>query len=105
MHLAISWDIKDVENDKWKSINSQLKECLNGFSWVKPLTTFYIVKIDGPDERKDIRESLISVCKKNPKIINVIISPIMEGGKYAGWLPSSMWDKIRERTDEENCDE
>lgn len=97
MHLIISWDIKAEEPD-WASLNKKLKNCLKGYSWVKPLTTLYIVKIDSFEDRDEIRSALIEVCKGNRKKINLIISPTIEGDKYSGWLPKPMWEKIKKRT-------
>lgn len=100
MHIIVSWDIKS-ESNEWLEINKELRDCLKGFSWAKPLKTFYIVKIDSSEERELIRLSLLEVCRKNPKILNLLISPIIEEEKYSGWLPKPMWDKIRERTEED----
>lgn len=99
MHIVVSWDIK-AEGEQWKSLNAQLKECLSGYSWVKPLTTLYIVKVDDKEDRGLIKDSLAEVCRANPKLINLVISPAMQGGRYGGWLPKSMWPKIRERTED-----
>jgi hypothetical protein len=99
MHIVVSWDIK-AEGEEWKALNAQLKDCLSGYSWVKPLTTLYIVKLDDNDDRQLIKDSLVRVCKTQPKLINLVISPLMQGGRYGGWLPKTMWTKIRERTED-----
>ena len=106
MHIIISWDIKNSDSsDEWDFLNEELRECIKEYSWVKPLSTFYIIKLDSENERKKIRNSIITLCKKNKGKMNVVISPILEEGKYSGWLPHSMWDKIRERTCEDYSDE
>ena len=98
MHIIISWDIKNCENDEWNELNEKLRECINDYSWVKPLTTFYIVKLDSEKERKSIRENIVKICKVNKGKINIVISPVIYNGGYSGWLPHSMWDLIKERT-------
>lgn len=102
MHCIISWDI-EAENQKWTQLNEELKKCFLGYSWVKPLSTFYIVKVDNTDERDSIKESLTKICIQNPKTINFIISPAIEGsGTYSGWLPKTFWPKIKDRTEEDS---
>ena len=96
MHIVVSWDIS-VNGDKWKEINDALKSCLKGYSWVKPLRTLYIVQVQTVDERKTIKNSMIEVCKKYSAEIDLVISPVMEGGNYAGWLPKELWTKIKAR--------
>ena len=97
LHLQISWDIKASE-PKWSQLNNELRACLDGYSWVKPLTTTYIVAIPSLEHRQAIREKLVGVCQANIKEVNLLISPAMQGGSYGGWLPRDMWDKIRKRT-------
>lgn len=105
MHIIISWDIKTDDTDDWNSLNEKIRGTIDDYSWVKPLTTFYIVKLDFIEERKKIRDSIVNICKENKGKVNVVISPIIEEGKYSGWLPHSMWDKIKERTNEDYTDE
>ena len=97
MHTIISWDIK-AEGDEWEALNTSLRNCLDGYSWVKPLTTFYVVQLDDASERQELKDCLTEVCRANPKKINLIIAPAMEGGSYGGWLPKTLWPKIKQRT-------
>lgn len=99
MHILISWDIK-AEGGVWSDINSDLKECLKGFSWTKPLSTLYIVELYDSDDRKEIKSDLINVCNSYDEKIHFIITPVMQGGTYVGLLPKSLWPKIRKRTED-----
>jgi hypothetical protein len=98
MHIVISWDIH-AEGDRWKELNDELKECLSGYSWVKPLTTLYIVQVAARGDRIAIKDALVEICRENPKLINVVVSPAMQGGTYSGWLSKSLWPKIQKRTE------
>ncbi len=97
MHFLVSWDIK-VAEPEWTKLNQQLKQCLEGYSWVKPLKTVYVVKVSDNEEKKAIKEKLNAVAKTNQGKINILITPLMEGGIYNGWLPVDLWDKIKKRT-------
>jgi len=96
MHFVVSWDIK-AEGQEWDSINKEMKNCLSGYSWVRPLTTFYIVKVSSQSDWDSIQKNLVSIAKTAKKV-NFIMSPLMMGGRYDGWLPQDLWDSIRERT-------
>lgn len=97
MHFIVSWDIQS-EDEKWDEIDSQLKECLKGYSWVRPLSTFYIVRVPGQEEWERIKGNLQAVAESSTAKTHFVISPLMYGGQYDGWLPKTAWSKIRERT-------
>ncbi|WP_144401577.1 hypothetical protein [Isoalcanivorax pacificus] len=97
MHIVISWDIS-AEGNRWNTINDEMKECLSGYSWVRPLKTFYVVKVNSSNHREQLITALQSVAKSNSEKIHFVASPAMTGGSYNGWLPKDLWDKIGERT-------
>ena len=99
MHFLVTWDIKSVL--EYNKLNTQLKSCLKGYSWVRPMKNIYIVRVDSIEDRTTIRQSLNSIAKNNPKQINILISPLMDGGSYSGWLPLKLWEKIKKRTNQE----
>lgn len=98
MHFVVSWDI-EAEGEEWTEINAAMKEGLSGYSWVRPLTTFYIVKVGSLEDKESIYHKLIAVAKKYPREVNVVITPAMDGGTYSGWLPKDLWPKVRKRTE------
>lgn len=100
MHFVISWDIQ-AEGEEWKNANDTLKKCLSGYSWVKPLTTLYIVKIRNEEAYDSIKESLKEVASTASITIHFVVTPIMYGGRYDGWLPDKMWPMIRERAQDD----
>ena len=97
MHFIVSWDIQS-EGKEWDKINSQLLKCLDDYSWVRPLSTFYIVKVPGQEEWEGIKENLQAVAESSTATTFFVISPLMSGGQYDGWLPKTAWPQIRERT-------
>ena len=97
MHFIVSWDIQS-EDKEWDEINAQLQECLEDYSWVRPLSTFYIVRVTGQEEWKGIKENLQAVAESSTAKTHFVISPLMDGGRYDGWLPKTAWPKVRKRT-------
>ena len=98
MHVLISWDVK-AKGERWDELNKELKDCLKGFSWVKPLTTVYIVQVDDTEDRLYLKKSISEICRNNPKLINFVITPAMQGGTYGGWLPKSLWLKLKKQVE------
>ena len=98
MHIMVSWDIK-AEGSRWKDVDKELKACLEDYSWIKPLTTLYIVQIEDAHDRSSLKKSLTDVCRKHPERIRLLMSPTMQGGSYGGWLPGSLWPKIKRRVE------
>lgn len=104
MHFVVAWDIKSMESRR-KVINDAMKEGLRGYSWVRPLTSFYIVRVNSQESWISIKESLASTAQKFPSEVYFVMTPLMEGGGYRGWLPKDLWPKIRKRTEEEEPSE
>ena len=103
MHIIVSWDIYGTDAVK-KEVGEQLRDQFKGFSWVRPLLSFYIVKLNEPEDRQSIREKLIRVAqqrKAQKQRINLVISPVIVAGAYSGFLPKDMWEKINLRTQQD----
>jgi hypothetical protein len=98
MHLVVSWDIT-ASGERWTAINDNLKEGLNPYSWARPLSTFYVVKVSGEPDRIKIRDALLERARAVHETVHFVISPLMQAGRYDGYLPRDMWDKINQRTD------
>jgi hypothetical protein len=99
MHCVVAWEIKVPPGDERIRLEENLKECLKGYSWVRPVSALYIVKIRDETDLDSIRTDLLEVCQANQGKVNVIMSPAMIGGRYRGWLPKDLWSKIRQRTE------
>lgn len=97
MHIVISWDIKTSE-DRWSQINENMKEALKPYSWIRPLSTLYIVQINGENDRRIIHDSLVALASSLSERVHFVMTPIIASGRYNGLLPKDMWPKINERT-------
>jgi hypothetical protein len=97
MHFIVSWDIS-VSQPQWNTINDDLKAQLSGYSWVKPLTTLFVVKVNSVEGYNLILQNLQQITKKYPNTISLILSPLMNGGIYNGILSQELWNAINERS-------
>lgn len=77
----------------------KLKESLRGYSWVRPLTTFYVVRTNSEADRSLIKDRLVEVASSAGATVHIVISPTMSGGRYDGFLPSDFWPTLNERSD------
>ena len=99
MHVALGWSIPvPPDGARWQQINDQLKAVIQNYSWVRPLPTFYVIKVASLEDRDAVVNGLIAVIKTLSEQVHFIASPPMVGGSYAGWLPSNLWTEINQRT-------
>ena len=96
MHFIVAWDIKGPRATKG-AIAPLLRECLGGYSWVRPLRNFYIVRAKTELDRLILIDRIKAVANSNRKRVSFIASPLMRGGKYRGWLPGKYWGMIDKR--------
>ena len=75
MHVLISWDI--LAPGEEAALDSALRECFRGYSWVKPLRRLYIVKLKSAGDREEIRAALVGVCSSNPKKVHLVVGPVL----------------------------
>ena len=97
MHFIVSWEIK-ATGDEFTRINDELRDKLKLHSWVRPLTSLYVVNVASQEIWNSILKELQSVGEKYPNKINLLLSPLMQGGRYNGLMGSKMWDEINQRS-------
>jgi hypothetical protein len=95
MHVIVSWEI-GAKGERWTSINEALRKELAAFSWAAPLSTLYVVKVSGEDERDDVLAGLRRVAESTREQIKILLSPVMSGGMYTGVLPHDLWLRVNE---------
>jgi hypothetical protein len=97
MHVTLSWDIS-ATGERWKAIDDQLVAAIKPHSWVRPLKTVYVVKLSSEAERKALQDRLVAVAQSVAENVRFLLTPLMSGGTYNGYLASDAWVKIAERT-------
>lgn len=75
MHFIVSWDLK-AQGDRWAEIDNALLGGLDGYSWLRLLSAFYIIEIDFEADWQRIHEKLLSVAQRYPDEANFLMSPI-----------------------------
>jgi hypothetical protein len=92
MHFIVSWDIKASE-PLWTQIDNEMKGQLVNFPSLRPLTTFYVVKAQSQADWDNILRGLQTVASRYSGVY-FVMSPLMQGGSYNGWLPSDYWPQL-----------
>lgn len=100
MHVMLAWEIEEDDPSRKKEIASALRDALKGYSWVRALGNVFVVKVSSDQDRVRLGDSIKAVAKSFGNV-HLIYSPAMEGGRYNGWLPGSLWPKLRQRVDED----
>ena len=98
MHFVLSWDIAATGKER-ETLEEALKACIKSYSWVRPLTTVYVIKINTNSEWPKILDALSKVAQSYEPKIRFIMSPPSTGGKYNGWLSNNLWNEINKRTE------
>ena len=98
MHIAVTWDINASSRERWNEINGKMVDVLQPFSWVRPLTTFYVVRLLVESERDLIADGLLAVAESVSEQVLFLVSPTMPSAQYRGYLPRDMWNELNQRT-------
>ncbi len=99
MHFVVSWDIR-ASGIEWTNLDNKMREKLDSYFYTRPLKMLYIVKADSQQEWDSIYTELIAVCKDNANEINFIMTPLMNGGRYSGFIPENLWEEVNESVKE-----
>ncbi|PKA16149.1 hypothetical protein [Leptospira haakeii] len=94
MHFVLSWDIHAANQQVHNKVTEELKLVIKPYAWVRPLNTFYIVKVQGQTQWDSILDGLVKVNNANNKIVNLVMTPLMQGGNYNGLLSKDLWNSI-----------
>ena len=97
MHCIVSWDVSEGVPSR-NTVEEGLKRVLQPLSWVRALTTFYIVHVSGQPQYQTLVTQLTAVAQQHPTRVHLVISPLMSGGQYYGFLPSDLWPEINTRS-------
>jgi hypothetical protein len=95
MHFIVSWDIPSTHTNR-QNIENQLVDTFREFPFVKPLTTYYIIKVDNQAQYSSIIQNLQNVGKTAGNKFKMLVSPIMNGGRYNGLHDNETWTLINQ---------
>lgn len=78
-----------------RQIVEQIERILPENNFVRRLSTFYIIHVDTNDDWQRILDAMTTLSRTNPHL-NFIMSPLMNGGIYNGYIPQNQWAAINQ---------
>jgi hypothetical protein len=97
MHFVLTYDIHSTGQTR-SNIENQISAVINQYSWVKPLTTTFVVNVQGQAQWDIILNALTNISRNNPSSLNFLMTPLMSGGRYNGMLNENLWVEINNRS-------
>jgi hypothetical protein len=73
----VSWEIKPKGADRGK-ISSAMLEGLQGYSWLRLLSTFYILEVDSQHDWNVVHEKLLAIAQRYQDDVNFLMSPLYD---------------------------
>jgi hypothetical protein len=96
MYFIVSWDIGTTE-PAWSKINEQLRDCFKGYEQIRPVNTFYMVKVANAQQYDAIHACLLKIAQNSTTVkVHFIMSPLLTVTGWKGFLPKDSWTKIAE---------
>lgn len=77
MHVIISWEIRAAE-EKHARIDNAMRMGLAGYSWIHPLSMFYILDIPSAFDWHIIQGRLLSIAQNYSSEVNFLMSPVYD---------------------------
>jgi hypothetical protein len=98
-YFIVSWDISSSE-PTWSRIDEQLRNCFKHLPYLRPVNTFYMVKVSSQQQYNLVFTALQNVAERSTQVkVRFIASPMMNITGYNGWLDQDLWPKVRQITD------
>ena len=104
MHFVVHWEYQPSPGlapaglSAAETIQHEFEAVLKPYSWVRPLTNFFVVNVPTLAVYQTVASALNAIPKKYPNQVFLIISPPMVGGLYQGFLPQTLWTELNIRS-------
>ncbi|HMK48622.1 MAG TPA: hypothetical protein VK435_01095 [Thermodesulfovibrionales bacterium] len=77
MHFIVSWEIEPGCN-RQDTINNAMLGALGGHSWIRLLSSFYVIEIEYDSDWSVIHNNLLSIAERFSGKVNFLMSPIYD---------------------------
>lgn len=95
MHFLLCYQI-EIDGEKCNILHKGIANALSNYKTVNVFGDTYIVKINKVTDWEDIRTSLSNITRENGCDCKFIMTPIINGGYYNGWIPKDKWPQIKD---------
>lgn len=95
MHCVVSWDITESAGYPSRSvIDAMMVAAFQPYPKVHVLSTFYVVGLPGQPDYNWLQTRLTSIAQQYHGRVNFVMTPLMSGGAYTGYLPQNLWNEL-----------
>ena len=77
MHFIVSWET-NPGCEQQEDINNAMLSGLDGYSWIRFLSSFYVIDIDYGSDWSAIHKNLLSIAEGFSGKVNFLMSPIYD---------------------------
>jgi hypothetical protein len=92
MHFMIKWEVRVASHQQ--KISAGLLEAIKPLLAISPISDCLVVNVKSAEEYAAVKNRIIEFAKANPPDLYLLVSPLMTGPGYAGWLPSTVWPEL-----------
>lgn len=96
-YFLVSWDISASE-PAWSQVDKRLRDCFEHLPYIKPVNTFYMIRVLTRDQYNQVFTALQTVAKNSVIQVRFIMTPILNNTGFDGWLDTEIWNGVRQIT-------
>jgi uncharacterized protein YbjT (DUF2867 family) len=93
MHFLLTWGIGGTREQQVVVLNS-LNAAIKPYQHFLALASTYVIRVNSQADWETIKGALEAIAKTSPVPLNFIMTPLMQGGRYDGWMPQPAWQQI-----------
>jgi len=85
-------------------IGDEARRLLAGRSFANPMDTVFVIRLEADDpekaeiERMQIVKTFAALGQGPDSVVALLVSPVMSGGLYQGWLDGASWEQVNQRS-------
>lgn len=93
MHFVLTYDLS-LKDEERRDAEERIDEVLSPYQHTRKLTTFFIIHVNSYSDWTLIRSNMSEIAQDLNGALHYIMSPLMSGGRYDGYLPQNDWNDI-----------
>jgi hypothetical protein len=97
MHFLLTYGVGGTREQQAVVLNS-INAAIRPYQRYLALASTFIVRVNSQTDWEAIKSALEAVAKTSSVPLNFIMTPLMHGGRYDGWMPQPAWQNINTLT-------
>jgi len=93
MHFLLTYGINGTREQQMPVLNS-INAAIMPYQHYLALASTYVVRVNSQTDWEAIKVALEMIARNSPVPLNFLMTPLMHGGRYDGWMPQPAWQQI-----------